>query len=119
MGRGLRVIDEYSAALICAAEPTECKATRSTGVITQEGYEWYVFFAGITRMFIKGGKADRASNDPGSGSLDNRRDLVADVEFLDDVLYVIVHGPFAKAEDLRDFISGLADGGQFQHLQFS
>ncbi len=47
------MINGYSAALACAAEPTECKATHSAGVITQEGYECYVYFFGITRVITR------------------------------------------------------------------
>lgn len=39
------------------------------------------------------------SDNAGSGSGDNRRNLVADVEFLNHVLYVIVNGALAQAED--------------------
>lgn len=58
-------------------------------------------------------------DDASSGCRNDGRNLVADVELLDDVLHVVVHGALAQAEDLRDFIGCLASRGQLQNLQLS
>lgn len=56
---------------------------------------------------------------PGPGGGNDRRDLVAHLEFLDQVLDVIIHGSLAEAENLRDFIRRFALGGQLHHFQFA
>jgi len=115
-GTGTQDIRQISRGLdVVRRDPTEWTAMQAVCVITRKGLNGTFFcgqiLAGLPRDNVQ------LSDDPGPSGGNHCGNLVADVEFFDDVLYVIVNGAFAQAEDSRNVVSRLAHGGKFHDFQ--